>query len=202
MTPQELQIQHSAFRRDDTLVSILPSWDASTASLPLLSTVTEPFHAGMPLQVPLWMAALLYDRQLCTLQPPDWMNVETFQAVLEYERTHDDLSTTLPADFEGITLRCLPMVDNAQVLRLLLQDVTAIRLDKLRQAVVPQIQQTHVISIDGMATHELDTFRPLLTQACRDRQRMMETPKLEKPTSSTTSSNGPRKAAAPLRRFR
>ncbi|TEA28644.1 hypothetical protein DBR06_SOUSAS1470910001, partial [Sousa chinensis] len=34
-----------------------------------------PFNPGLPVQVPLWLAINLKQRQKCRLLPPEWMDV-------------------------------------------------------------------------------------------------------------------------------
>ena len=34
-----------------------------------------PFNPGLPVQVPLWLAVNLKQRQKCRLLPPEWMDV-------------------------------------------------------------------------------------------------------------------------------
>ena len=47
--------------------------------------VASPFRPGIPVQVPLWMAINLKQRQKCRLSAPEWMNVETLTQLKEDE---------------------------------------------------------------------------------------------------------------------
>ena len=44
-----------------------------------------PFRPGIPVQVPLWMAVNLKQRQKCRLTAPEWMNVEILTKLKEDE---------------------------------------------------------------------------------------------------------------------
>ena len=42
-----------------------------------------PFMPNMPIQVPIWLAAMLHKRKKCRIQAPEWMNAETLQSAGE-----------------------------------------------------------------------------------------------------------------------
>lgn len=89
----ELASFHSAFLADDTLVTIVPTFD-SDSPIPLLSATTPagPFKAGIPTNVPLWLAMLLQQRSLCSLKVPEWLSTEHLTKVKQFERDETSLT--------------------------------------------------------------------------------------------------------------
>jgi hypothetical protein len=88
-------LQYSSFHANDTLITIVPSF-SSDVPLPLLSSQhmvsVGPFVAGMPCQVPLWMAKVLQQRQLAQIQLPDWLSstpVSSLSASSSYNANND-----------------------------------------------------------------------------------------------------------------
>jgi len=89
---------HASFLADDTLVTIVPSFDYA-ANVPLLSASSVgPFKAGIATNVPLWLAVLLQQRSLCSLQVPEWMQMEHLTRVKQFETTHQELTPCEDSD--------------------------------------------------------------------------------------------------------
>lgn len=90
-------LQYSGFHANDTMITIVPNF-SSTRSMPLLScaqaTSVGPFVAGMPCQVPLWMAKLLHQRQLAQIQLPDWLSSSPITITSHID---DDSSSPFPS---------------------------------------------------------------------------------------------------------
>jgi hypothetical protein len=196
----ELSSFHAAFQADDTLITILPSFNSSE-SLPLLSSVAAgPFQAGMPTSVPLWMALLLHQRSLCTISPPEWLGAINLSEVIDFEKNNNGLfhdEERLPRHYYEIANRLTgrrgivfqtngaSTESQAQVLSLLIQDLFQLRIDKLRQqlpAILLEHQQQEnrdkinlTMTIDGISTQELALFRPFIQQALNDRSFLLET---------------------------
>lgn len=78
MDPAEVE-----FLAEKQLVSIVPNFNFDR--IYLISGEIGPFRAGLPVNVPIWMALNLKQRQKCRIIPPDWMNVEKLQEVKEEE---------------------------------------------------------------------------------------------------------------------
>ena len=93
--------------------------------------VVGPFVSGVPTEVPLWVAKTLYSRRLAQVEVPDWLTAQRLKMVIKEERTSPLLSKQLPFYYYEISLALKWLVDpQCQVL---LQDLSSIRLDKLRQ---------------------------------------------------------------------
>ncbi len=68
MDPSEVE-----FLAEKETVKIIPNFSHNEVFL--IGGDVGPFNAGMPVDVPLWMAINLKQRQKCRIQPPDWMDV-------------------------------------------------------------------------------------------------------------------------------
>jgi GINS complex subunit 2 len=71
------------FLAERSLISIIPNFDLST--LHLICGDFGPFRAGMPMQVPIWVAVNLRQRSKCRILPPDWLNVEALENLKKQE---------------------------------------------------------------------------------------------------------------------
>ena len=193
---EELAVYNSAFSADDSLVTIVPTFESS-CELPLLSFgPVGPFQAGMPTTVPLWMALLLYERSLCTISPPAWLNARNLAEIVAFEKKHDRLfddTNRLPTHYYEIAKRLTARrgivydTDNNQALALLVQDLLDVRVDKLRQqlpAILAGLNDNAnaalTLSINGIASQELALLRQFIQQALNDRAFLMDSKKKEK----------------------
>jgi len=96
-----------------------------------------PFTAGMPSDVPLWVAKALYRRNFCQIELPEWLSVESLTSILKEEREADVLSKRLPFHYYEIARAldcCLLDGKNptGRATKVVLQDLVAVRSDKLR----------------------------------------------------------------------
>ena len=72
MDPSEIE-----FLSETETLRIVPNF--SEGVLYLLEGDVGPFKAGLPVDVPLWIAVHLRQRQKCRIIQPDWMNVEELE---------------------------------------------------------------------------------------------------------------------------
>jgi len=150
--------QASSFCADNELLTIVPSftyrgripfmsWTTTSSSTTSTSNnkgktndagnsggggyVVGPFVSGVPTEVPLWVAKTLHSRRLAQVDVPDWLTPQRLKIVIKEERTSPLLSKSLPFYYYEISLALKWLVDpQCQVL---LQDLSSLRLDKLRQ---------------------------------------------------------------------
>ena len=78
MNPAEVE-----FLAENQTIQITPNF--SHDRLYLICGEVGPFRPGIPVQVPLWMAINLKQRQKCRLTAPEWMTVETLTKIKEDE---------------------------------------------------------------------------------------------------------------------
>ncbi len=122
------------------MVTIVPSFNFES-SFPLLSSTQQamvgPFTAGMPSDVPLWVAKALFRRNFCQIELPEWLSVESLASILKEERESDVLSKKLPFHYFEIA-RALDIIlmdsknPTGRATKTVLEDLVAVRGDKLR----------------------------------------------------------------------
>ena len=88
MDPAEIE-----FLAEKEKVKIVPNFTSDM--LLLLQGDCGPFKAGLPLDVPLWVAVNLRQRQKCRILQPEWMDLEQLEESKEKEK-EDALFTELP----------------------------------------------------------------------------------------------------------
>jgi len=221
----------AAFRADDTLIGVMPSFDYE-GTLPILSSVpVGPFKAGITTMVPLWMALFLQQKTFATVVPPTWWTTDNLASIIAHEKSEISLFPTgarLPADYYEISKR-LTCTSNppehSEALKLLIQDLLEIRLDKLRQQFQSVLTENGTLSpelqvtVNGIGTQELAILQSFITQALADQHALAATTKTASSSSggaTTSAKEGVEKEAAaaaaaeqpapvrrvPLRRFR
>ena len=194
----EMTSFYAAFRADDTLVEIIPSFDFA-GTLPAHSSVPSgPFKAGMTAAVPLWMALFLQQRSLASICPPVWLNIGNLVEIIAFEKKHVSLFPTddasrLPADYYEISKRLTSTKRNtfesADAIALLVQDLLELRLDKLRQQFQSLLTETVTttdltVAVTGIGTQELAILQTFVTRALADVHFLAQT---EDTTAATTT---------------
>ena len=175
----------AAFRADDTLIGILPSFNHDDTLSILSSVPVGPFQAGMATTVPLWMAVLLQQRSLAVIVPPAWWTTENFAAIIAHEKSSDELYPTgdrLPVEYYEVSKRITSTTRNppehAEAMKLLVQDLFEIRVDKLRQRFQKFLAESkdtdESILLNGIGSQELALLQPFVQQALADRYAMDE----------------------------
>lgn len=79
MDPYEIE-----FIGENRIISIIPSF--SYDKIYLICGEFGPFCAGLPLNVPLWLAIMLKQKHKCRIVPPDWMDLEVLETIKEEEK--------------------------------------------------------------------------------------------------------------------
>jgi GINS complex subunit 2 len=73
--------------------------------MPVLELAYErygPFRAQMPIRVPVWLAVELKRMRRCRVQPPEWMEPQRLQDLIEMEKK-ELLLCTVPMNFVEIS---------------------------------------------------------------------------------------------------
>ncbi len=189
--------QRSSFSAENTPITIVPAFSSRKSPLTLLSSPHQqsvgPFVAGMPTNVPLWMAKLLYQKQLAQIKLPDWLSVDRLTVILKEEKTSELLTNHLPFYYYEIA-RSLTSVLNQracdggsgqqQAALVVLQDLVAVRIDKIRQnfhelsreTLVHVAEDLPMIAVTGIASVELNKVGPFLQRAFSDYGYLIEKP--------------------------
>lgn len=79
MDPFEIE-----FIGENRISSIIPNF--SHDKIFLICGEFGPFRAGLPMNVPLWLAVMLKQKQKCRIVPPDWMDIEVLENIKEEEK--------------------------------------------------------------------------------------------------------------------
>lgn len=80
MDPYEIE-----FIGENRLVSVIPNFTYD--KIYLICGEFGPFRAGLPMNVPLWLAVMLKQKQKCRIVPPDWMDIDALETIKEAEKT-------------------------------------------------------------------------------------------------------------------
>ena len=192
----------SSFLAGDTTLTVIPTFNYRQP-LNLISRPTGvgPFHAGVETAVPLWLATHLRRRNLCRLVPPSWLDVEVLRSVLKHERDPQEASFSplLPFRHAEIAKAVLSAcstgsgsgatggsaggtagdveVPDADQIRLLLEDIATVRMDKIRRNIHTLSAQSMaredlaglpVIDVTGIGSLEMHAVMPFITEAFRE----------------------------------
>lgn len=179
-------------------------------------TSVGPFTAGLQVQVPMWLATLLKQKTLCRIQSPSWMEVESLKKILQFEQEQDSFSTDLPFRYQEIsrTLLALGDLDDDDAIRILLQDISAVRMDKIRRNLHTLSEQSlgnaealPIIDVTGIGSLELAAIEPFCATAFSHHLMLSKKEKKVVPGGADREEAGEKansvpKAANRLRRFR
>jgi len=202
------------FLASEESLSIIPNFSYPAAFDFLLTCKPiGPFHAGVNVTVPLWVALYLRRRNLCRLIPPEWMNVEHLTSVLAFERdpNQKEFSPNLPFRYVEIStafLRACGASRSAahasgngadgeelaemEKIRVLLDDIAVVRLDKIRKSVHEMsVDMGHtdqqvmpVYDVTNVGSLEIAAIRPFLTRAFCDHLKLVTTGEIKEEYTS------------------
>lgn len=163
MDPDEIE-----FLAEHNQVEIIPNFNYK--KIFLISGEVGPFRAGIPLRVPIWLAANLKSRQKCRLVAPSWMDVDQLEELLKNEIDSSQFCR-VPSEHYIIEAQILMRIADGDIsrpdaLRTVIKDIWDKRLAKLRTSVDTFIKQggAHA-KLDNLTTMEINAVRPLLPHA-------------------------------------
>lgn len=81
MNPSEIE-----FMAENETIQIVPNFNHAS-HIHLICGSYGPFRAGLPLNVPIWVALNLRQKKTCRILPPDWMAVDELQERIEKEKS-------------------------------------------------------------------------------------------------------------------
>ncbi|XP_006780571.1 DNA replication complex GINS protein PSF2 [Neolamprologus brichardi] len=84
------------FLAEKEMVKIIPNF--SLDKVFLIGGDLGPFNPGLPIDVPVWLALNLKQRQKCRIIPPEWMDVEKLEEMRDLERK-EDMFTPVPSPY-------------------------------------------------------------------------------------------------------
>eukprot|EP00978_Attheya_sp_CCMP212_P020163 scaffold57308_cov55-Attheya_sp.AAC.4 len=195
--PQSRLNAYCGFLAGETDIRISPNFNYKLP-IGLVSRKVGPFRAGIDTVVPLWLAVFLRRRSLARILLPDWMQVERLQQVLQYERDPDraSFSPDLPLRHAEISRAVLAAcgsdgeIPNVDQIRVLLEDICTVRMDKIRRNVhtisaqsMPQNRSVPIIDVTGIGSLEMQAIRPFVTSMFRDQKALVH----KEPTTGNTN---------------
>lgn len=149
------------FLAEKELVSIIPNF--SLDKVYLIGGDIGPFNPGLPVQVPLWLAINLKQRQKCRIVPPEWMDVEKLEEIRDNERREDTFTPMPNPHYMELTKLLLnhasDNIPKADEIRTLVKDTWDTRIAKLRLSADSFVreQEAHA-KLDNLTLMEINTI--------------------------------------------
>nr|XP_015223569.1 PREDICTED: DNA replication complex GINS protein PSF2 isoform X2 [Lepisosteus oculatus] len=129
-----------------------------------------PFNPGLPVDVPVWLAINLKQRQKCRIVPPDWMDVEKLEEIREQERKVG-MFTPMPSPYYMELTKLLlnhasDNIPKADEIRTLVKDTWDTRIAKLRLSADSFVSQQEAhAKLDNLTLMEINTIRQLFLES-------------------------------------
>ncbi|XP_015519211.1 probable DNA replication complex GINS protein PSF2 isoform X1 [Neodiprion pinetum] len=170
MDPNEVE-----FLGEKQLVTIIPSFTFN--QIHLISGSIGPFRAGLPTQVPIWLAVNLKQQQKCRIVGQEWMDAKLLIDVKDEEKT-SKFFTKMPSDhYMDETLMLLGVapedIPQAEEIRTIVKDLWDIRMSKLRTSVDAFMKSDSAFAkLDHLTPMEINCIRPSLPHALDQRDRI------------------------------
>lgn len=147
------------------MVQIIPNF--SLDKIYLIGGDLGPFNPGLSVNVPVWLALNLKQRQKCRIVPPEWMSVEKLEEMRELERK-EDAFTPVPSPYYMELTKLLlnhasDNIPKADEIRTLVKDIWDTRIAKLRLSADSFINQQEAhAKLDNLTLMEINTIRSFL----------------------------------------
>ena len=191
------------FLASDEPITIVPNFTYKNKLSEYLATQKRvgPLTAGESTTVPLWLGIYLRKRNLCRLVAPDWLNVEHLKKVLAHERNPDEgrFSKDLPLRYMEISRSILQTIGagrsaahasggggaglgneeipQVEIIRVLLEDISTVRMDKIRRSLhmlsanqmgISLTRPMEVLDVSGIGAAEMAAIKPFMERAFED----------------------------------
>ncbi|XP_026489951.1 probable DNA replication complex GINS protein PSF2 [Vanessa tameamea] len=181
MDPFEIE-----FIGENRIVSIIPNF--SHDKIFLICGEFGPFRAGLPMNVPLWLAVMLKQKQKCRMVPPDWMDIEALETIKEEEKI-SRFFTKMPHEHYMIEAKLIlgvaaEDIPRAAEIKTIIKDIWDIRMSKLRTSMDALMKSGGSYGrLDHLTMMEINSVKPLLPQAMDELHRIKM---MTRQTSSST----------------
>lgn len=163
MDPEELE-----FLGERVITSVVPNF--TNDAIHLICGSFGPFRAGIPVNVPLWLASNLRRQQKCRFVPPTWMDVDTLEAIKETEKTSQSF-TKMPSDHYMVETKLIvgetpEDVPRSEEIRTMIKDIFDIRMSKYRAFMDTYVRgESTQIKLDNLTSFEIHSCTPVFTHA-------------------------------------
>ncbi|XP_072373971.1 DNA replication complex GINS protein PSF2 isoform X1 [Scyliorhinus torazame] len=170
MDPSEVE-----FIAEKQSVTIIPNF--SLDKLYLITGDLGPFNPGLPVDVPVWLAINLKQRQKCRIVVPDWMDVEKLEQIKEQERKENTFTLMPNPHYMELTKLLLnhasDNIPKADEIRTLIKDTWDTRIAKLRLSADNFVNQQEVhAKLDNLTLMEINTIGTFLTESLNQMHRL------------------------------
>ncbi|KAG8437448.1 hypothetical protein GDO86_008232 [Hymenochirus boettgeri] len=163
-----MDVSEVEFLAEKELVTVIPNF--SLDKVFLIGGDLGPFNPGLPVEVPLWLAINLKQRQKCRIVPPEWMDVEKLEAIRDNER-REDTFTPMPSPYYMELTKLLlnhasDNIPKADEIRTLVKDTWDTRIAKLRLSADSFVkeQEAHA-KLDNLTLMEINTIGSFFTES-------------------------------------
>ncbi|CAM0134867.1 DNA replication protein psf2 [Umbelopsis sp. WA50703] len=187
--PSNLQRQFSPeeieFIAGNDIISIIPNF--TMEKMDFIQASYGPFIPPLQSQVPLWLALALKKNRKCTIVPPDWLNKEHLQDVLQQEEAHDAIQK-VPFHYMEVAHMLLEFapeeIPDLEQVRKLLKDVRECRQSKTRALLegLEDIDREKAIKLHNLSRMEINELRPIFTEAFNEITKLPEVGQREEET--------------------
>ncbi|KAM4721404.1 DNA replication complex GINS protein PSF2 [Rhinophrynus dorsalis] len=156
------------FLAEKELVTIIPNFRLDKVYL--IGGDLGPFNPGLPVEVPLWLAINLKQRQKCRIVPPEWMDVEKLEAIRDQERREETFTPVPSPHYMELTKLLLnhasDNIPKADEIRTLVKDTWDTRIAKLRLSADSFVreQEAHA-KLDNLTLMEINTIGNFFTES-------------------------------------
>ncbi|KAM3961304.1 DNA replication complex GINS protein PSF2-like protein [Aphomia sociella] len=186
MDPYEIE-----FIGENRIISIIPNF--SYDKIYLICGEFGPFRAGLPLNVPLWLAIMLKQKQKCRVVPPEWMEVDKLENIKEEEK-RSRFFTKMPNPHYMVEAKLIlgaagDDIPNSSEIKTIIKDIWDIRMSKLRTSMDALMKSGGSYGrLDHLTMMEINSVKPLLPAAMDDLLRIQMMSKKTAPVNLNNSS--------------
>jgi GINS complex subunit 2 len=180
---KSLSASEIEFLAEETIVTVTSSVDHP--KFKFLSGDFGPLIAGLPCQLPLWLAITLRKKGKCKIEMPEWMSVTSLEEFIKHEKS-ESMFYPLPFHYIEISQLLITyakedviMVDKVSSL---LQDLESIRMDRARLGLLDIADRVRSgrsmksIGLPNISCAEIQTLKPVFLESMEVFRKLTESP--------------------------
>lgn len=150
----------SEFIAEETVITVTSNVDHPR--LFFISGEFGPLEAGLPVQLPLWLALTLRKKGKCKFKIPSWMTVASLEIFIQNEKEETSLEP-LPFHYMEIARLLLHNaredVDNPDKISSLLQDLENIRMDRMKLSIQELAGMFVTLALSQIYNNSVETVK-------------------------------------------
>uniref|UniRef100_A0A0K0E0W4 GINS complex subunit 2 n=1 Tax=Strongyloides stercoralis TaxID=6248 RepID=A0A0K0E0W4_STRER len=158
-------IEECQFIAEQSLISFVPNFSAEEEEF--CSAGLVKFEAGLPVEIPIWMASILKARSKGYIVAPNWLNAPSIEQFIQAEKKQFTF-TKLPDNFFCISLILINKfkndIENIDTIKILIQDLWDKRLSKMRSSLIKFFVQENIshVRINNITLFESCYVGPII----------------------------------------